>query len=75
VFSDRTKTVLLNALAFRAAKMRSQDHTRAVLDRVFNRRQRRSYARVVVNLPLLDGNVEVDTDKNTLSTKLEIFDG
>ena len=34
MFSDRTKTVLINTLAFRPAKVRSENHTRALLDRI-----------------------------------------
>ncbi len=72
---DWTQTVFIDTFAFRSAKMRREDHARALLDRVLNRRQRCCYARVVVNLPVFDGNVEVDANKNALATKLEIFNG
>jgi hypothetical protein len=36
-------------------------------DCVLDRRQRGGNARIVVNLPVFDGNVEVDADKNALA--------
>jgi hypothetical protein len=71
---NRLQTVLIDALTFRPAQVRRENHTRALLDCILDRRQRRTYPRIVINLPILDRNVEIDPDKNALAVKLEIFD-
>src|SRR4029079_18380375 len=73
VFGDRTKAVFIITLTFRASKMRRKNHARAVVDRILNRWKRSCDARVVVNLAVFDGHVEVDADKQSLATKLKIF--
>jgi hypothetical protein len=39
MFHHRTQTVLVYTLTFRTAEVRRENHTRAVLDRVLNRRE------------------------------------
>src|SRR6185369_17281937 len=73
MFGDWAKTVLLDALAFWPSEVRSENHTRAVIDRVLDRRQRRSDARIVVNLAVFDRHVEVDADEQSLAGKGKIF--
>jgi predicted GNAT superfamily acetyltransferase len=70
----RAKTVFVDTLALGPSEVRGEDHARSLLDRVLNRRQRGGYARVVINLAIFDGNVEVDADEDAFATKIKIFD-
>src|ERR1043165_9031773 len=72
--ADRFQTILLNALTFRPAKMRRENHTRTLLSGVVDRRQRSSDACVVLNLAVFDRHVEIDADENVPSDEREILD-
>jgi hypothetical protein len=74
MFRHRTKTVFLDTLSLGPSKVRSENYACLLLGRVLNRRQRSPYARVVVNLAIFNGNVEVDANEDAFATKIEIFD-
>src|ERR1041384_8001678 len=50
-------------------------HTRALLRRILNCRQRRTDARVVRHLAILDRHVEIHAHKHALAFEVEVFDG
>ena len=75
VLGHGSKAVLLDALALRPSQMRREDDTRAVVNRVLNRRQRGTYARVVLDHAVLHRHVEVNADKDALALEVEVFDG
>ena len=61
--------------ALRPSEMARKDWCRALIDRVRDRRQRCLNARVVGDLSVRDGNVEIDANEDALAAKIEIFDG
>ena len=61
-------------LSLRPAEMRREDHRRALLERVPNRRQRRANARVVGDDAVLERDVEVHADEHTAPRQIEISD-
>ena len=69
MLGNGTKTVFINTLALRPSKMRRENDARALIDRVLNGWKRGGYARVVINLPVFNGNVEIDAHKHALATK------
>jgi hypothetical protein len=75
MFSDWFQAVFLNALTFRPAQMRCEDDAGAVFGRVFDRRDSRTNARVVVNLAVFDWHVEIDANEDSLAFKLKVFYG
>ena len=73
MFSYGPQTVLVYALTFRTAQMRSENYTSTLLGRVIDGRQCTGDPCIVVNLSILYRNVEIDADKNSLPLKREIF--
>ena len=71
----RLQAVLRIHLALRTAEVRGQDRRRAVVQRVRDRRQRRSDARVVADFAVFERHVEVDADEHTLAAQIEIANG
>src|SRR5687768_673697 len=75
MIGDRAERVLLDALAFRATQMGSKYYARPLLERVFDRGQAGSDARVVLNLAVFNRNVEIYADENALTLQIEVFNG
>src|SRR6266852_3861825 len=75
MFGDRTKAVLFHALTFRPPQMRSENHARAVFCCILDCRNRGADARVVFDVAVFDGNVEIDADENALACEIKILDG
>src|SRR5437870_13595532 len=75
MFRDGPQRVFIYSLSFRATQMRRENHSRTLLDRVADRRQRSADARVVLDLPVLDWDVEINSDENVPGAEIEIFDG
>src|SRR5688572_22906943 len=71
----RSEAVLLDPLAFRATQVRSKYYARALLKRVFDRREAGSDARVVLNLAVLDRHVEVNANESAFTFQIEVFNG
>ena len=70
----RLQAELRRRLALRPAEVRGENHRRALVERVLNRRQRRGDARVVGDRAVLERHVEVDADEDTLAAQIEILD-
>src|SRR6266550_6353037 len=60
VFSYRSQAVLLEPRSLRTAQMGSENHPSILPDTIANRRQSRPNPRVVLNLAVLNGHVEVN---------------
>jgi hypothetical protein len=71
---DGAEAVFLHALALRPAQVRSENHARALLRSILNRRQRAAYARIVFHHALLQRHVEVNANENALPFQVEVFD-
>ena len=67
MFSDRLQAVFFDMFTLRPAKVRSEDYPRALFGRIFDCRKSRTNARIVVNLPVFDGNVEIDANENAFA--------
>jgi hypothetical protein len=72
VFADWTKTVFLDALTLWPPQVRRKNDTTALLNRVLNGWQGRANTSVVLNFAVFDGNVEVNSDEDSLACKMEI---
>jgi len=64
---DRRERVLRVGGAVGAAQVRARDDARSLADQVIDRRQRRAHAAIVRDDSVLERNVEVDTDDDTLA--------
>src|ERR1043165_8856750 len=72
---DRGETVLIDAPAFRTSQMRRKDHAGPMFCRVIDGRKRRANARIVVDLAVFNGNVEIDANEDAFAGKIKIADG
>src|SRR5258707_538172 len=75
MFGDGTKAVLFHPLTLRPSQMRSQNHPSAVFDCVLDGRDRGVDARVIFDLAVFDGNVEINADEDALALEINILDG
>jgi hypothetical protein len=50
-----------------------ENDTSTLLDRILDRRKRGTNARVVINLPIFDRNVEVDSNEDPFVLEIEIL--
>ena len=73
--SDRPQTGRFNDLALGPAKVAHQHDGCAVVEQVLDRGQRGADARVVLDLAILDGDVEIDAHDNAFALRIEIPDG
>src|SRR6266850_1189590 len=73
VFADWTKTVFLYALTLWPPQVRRKYDTTALLNCVLNGWQGRANTSVVLHFAVFDGNVEVNSDEDSLAWKIEIF--
>ena len=74
MLGNRKQSVLLHALAFRAPEMRGQNHSGPGIGGELDCGKRSADASVIVNFPAFDGNVEINSDKNSFLPQLEILD-
>ena len=72
MLGDRLQAELRLRLALRPAEMRREDHRRAVIERVGDRRQRRANAGVVGDPAVLDRDVEVDADEHAPAVEAKV---
>ena len=72
---NRPQAELRILLAFRAPQVAREDHGRARVERVLNRRNGPAQPRVVADAPVFQRHVEVDPDENALALQVEVFDG
>src|SRR6266536_2903193 len=75
MFCDGPQRVFIHSLSFRPTQMRRENHSRTLLDRVPDRRQRSADARIILDLPVFDWDVEIDSDENAPGAESEVFDG
>src|SRR4029079_10036112 len=61
--------------ALRAAEVRGQNHRRALLERVCDRRQRGPHARVIRDAAILQRDVEIDADEHAPAAEREVPNG
>jgi hypothetical protein len=66
--------VRLDDLALGPTEVAGQDHRRALLEEQGDGRDRGPDARIVLDLAVLDGHVEVDADEHALAGGIEIAD-
>ena len=72
MLGDWTQAVLIDALAFWASKVRSKNDFCILTQRILDRWQCATNARVVVNFTVLDWDIEVDANEHALPGKIEI---
>ena len=72
---ERRRAIGIVHLAFRAAEVGHQDHTRAALDQVLKRRDGFSDSGVVDDSSVLDGDVEIDPHEDSLARNVHVADG
>ena len=70
----RLEAVLRIRLSLRPAEVRGEDHRRIAFERVLDRGQRRPHAGVVADHPVLQRDVEVHADEDTLALQIEVPD-
>jgi hypothetical protein len=73
MIGDGLERELRIGFALRPSQMRRQNHRRAVIERISNRRQRRADARVIANLPVLDRHVEIDAHEDAPPVEPQIL--
>ena len=72
---ERRRAIGIVHLAVGAAKVGHQDHTRAALDQVLNRRDGFSDSGVVDDSSVLEGNVEIDPHEDASARNVDVTDG
>src|SRR5262245_21358022 len=75
MIGDWTQAVFLDAFSLRTTKVCCEYHARVVFHCVLDCRQGGTDTCVVVDLAILDRDVEVDTNKDSLAGEIEIGDG
>ena len=71
---DRRERKLRLEFSLRAAQMRTEDHSRAMLQKIFDGRQRRDNALVGGDGAVLERDVEITADEYFFAGDVDIFD-
>ena len=72
MISDWSQTVFVDPLTLRPSEMRRENHSRTMFSRVVDRGNGRANTRIVIDLAVFDGNVEINADEDAFACQLEV---